>query len=121
MSDTDEITRLRADLAQRTAERDALKADLNLVSVNAVNASLLAEVAALRSDLIVTKARVAEMQRDLAQRTAERAALAAEVAALKAERDEERRELCELLARSMRGPKQVAADRGWDCFKEVQP
>jgi hypothetical protein len=32
------------------------------------------------------------------------------------QRDEARREVCELLARSMRGPKQVAADRGWDCF-----
>jgi hypothetical protein len=50
-----------------------------------------------------------ELERELAQRTAE-------VAEAEAERDEARREVCELLARSMKGPMEIAADRGWDCF-----
>jgi hypothetical protein len=44
--------------------------------------------------------------------------LRAELAKANAERDEARREACELLARSMKGPMEVAAERGWDCFKE---
>ena len=54
-------------------------------------------------------AEVARLRADLAQRTAER--------------DEARREVCEMRARSMKGPMEVAADRGWDCFdaKEAKP
>jgi hypothetical protein len=74
-----EIDRLRADLAQRTAERDALKD---------ANACLAGDAVGLRIAC----------------------------AALKAERDEARREACELLARSMKGPMEIAADRGWNCF-----
>jgi len=55
-----------------------------------------------------TPKEVYDLRADLAQRTAER--------------DEARREVCELLARSMKGPMEIAADRGWDCFeKEAQP
>jgi len=51
----------------------------------------------------------AALRRSLAEMRAERDAL-------KAERDEARREACELLARSMKGPMEIAAMRGWDCF-----
>ncbi len=49
---------------------------------------------------------ITRLRADLAQRTVER--------------DEARREVCELLARSMKGPMEVAADRGWDCFEEAK-
>jgi hypothetical protein len=50
-----------------------------------------------------------ELERELAQRTAER--------------DEARREICVRIsayAPSM-SAKQIAKERGWDCFKEVKP
>jgi hypothetical protein len=72
---------------------------------------------------------IEELRAEHAQRTAERdeawltnATLRADLARANAERDEARREACELLARSMKGPMEIAAMRGWDCFekKEVQ-
>jgi hypothetical protein len=42
--------------------------------------------------------------------------LRADLSQRTAERDKARREACELLARSMKGPMEIAADRGWDCF-----
>jgi hypothetical protein len=53
----------------------------------------------------------------------------AEVARVTAERDEARREICNGVARRNwpssyhfdRMRRRYAADRGWDCFKEVQP
>jgi hypothetical protein len=90
----------------------------------------------LRSVFVVPLKVAEELERELATRTAERdalkdanACLAGDAvglriacAALKAERDEARREACELLARSMKGPMEIAAQRGWDCFdrEEVQ-
>jgi hypothetical protein len=49
--------------------------------------------------------------------------LRADLAQRTAERDEARREVCELLARSMKGPMEFAAGRGRDCFdaKEAKP
>jgi hypothetical protein len=66
---TKEVYDLRADLAQRTAERDA------------TNAHFL-DAWRERADF------ARELERELALRTAERNALAADLAALKAERDE---------------------------------
>ncbi len=89
----DEIDRLRAENAQLTAEVAALKAQADLPT----------EVAWLHN-----------------------ATLRAEVATLKAERDEARWEICELRADLRVNPtfkRQVAAERGWDCFdaKEAKP
>jgi len=64
------------------------------------------------------KERIAELNASLAEAWLTNATLRAERAKAEAERDEARREACELLARSMKGPMEVAADRGWDCFRE---
>jgi recombinational DNA repair ATPase RecF len=97
----------------------------------------------MRSESVVPVSLAYELERDLAQRTADlermtahrNAALDARditqrtldgidgvLSQRTAERDEARREACELLARSMKGPMEIAAMRGWDCFekKEVQ-
>ena len=76
-------------------------------------------------------------QDEIARLRAEVERLTAENAALKAERDEARRMCCEsvgvimgvnpeiLLERSnravMRDARRIAAERGWDCYGEVQP
>jgi hypothetical protein len=43
-----------------------------------------------------------------------------ELAKSNAERDEARREICNIVGRGQ-GKRLYAADRGWDCFKEVTP
>lgn len=50
-----------------------------------------------------------------------KSALAEQVATLIRERDEARRGMCELMAQLGANPdlKQLAAVRGWDCFKEA--
>ena len=66
------------------------------------------------TEIEIVGARGAKAEADLAQRTAE-------LAKANAERDEARRELCELRADLRVKPtftRQVAAERGWDCFKE---
>ena len=55
------------------------------------------------------------MERDIVER------LRADLAQRTAERDDARREVCELRADLRVMPtfkRQVAAERGWDCFKE---
>jgi beta-glucosidase-like glycosyl hydrolase len=106
-----EVDNLRAELAQRTAERDALREQLRLANIDQFNSE--AEIAALKADLdLALSAEISRVRlAELAQRTAER--------------DEARREVCELRAdlRSTRtSPKEIAEDRGWDCFdaKEVE-
>ena len=50
--------------------------------------------------------------------------LRVELAQRTAERDEARREVCELRADLRVKPtfkREVAAERGWDCFEEVKP
>jgi predicted kinase len=84
--DADFARQLERDLAQRTAERDALKADANLVSLNAVIATLRAEVAK------------AIAERDEARR---------EVCALW--------EKHQTWARGVTAS-HYAVNRGWDCF-----
>jgi septal ring factor EnvC (AmiA/AmiB activator) len=103
----EEINRLRADLAQRTAERDALAA----------------EVADLKARLDTAWGDLADNERITDHLRDDIATLRAELAKAEAERDEARREACELLARSMKGPMEIAADRVWDCFdrEDVQP
>jgi hypothetical protein len=88
-----EIDRLRAEVAQRTADLERMTAQRN---------------AALDARDI-TQRTLDGIDGVLAQRTAD-------LAKANAERDEARREVCELLARSMKGPMEIAADRGWDCF-----
>jgi hypothetical protein len=83
-----EVYDLRAEVAKATAERDALAAEV--AALTTANASLAGDAVGLRIAC----------------------------AAIKAERDEARREACELLARSMRGPMEIATERGWDCFEE---
>jgi hypothetical protein len=104
---------LERDLAQRTADLERMTAHRN---------------AALDARDI-TQRTLDGIDGVLSQRTAERdeawltnATLRADLARANAERDEARREACELLARSMKGPMEIAAMRGWDCFekKEVQ-
>ncbi len=52
--------------------------------------------------------------------TAERDEADAEKATLKAERDEARREACSTWEAVMFRPAtDIAADKGWDCFKEI--
>ena len=105
---------LERDLAQRTSERDALKHRLDLQMEGANNL-------------------VAQRERAMNDRDA----LAAELAALKAERDEARRQACYFEAKYIdrcacppymsiskyvtQDAMRLAKDRGWDCFKEVQP
>jgi hypothetical protein len=67
------------------------------------------------------RAEVAELKAANASLAGDAVGLRIACAAIKADRDEARREACELLARSMKGPMEVAADRGWDCFEEVKP
>jgi hypothetical protein len=91
-----EITRLRADLAQRTAERDALAAEVADLKAEVSRISLRWEIADHRVSL------------------------------LWAERDEARRWVCQILANpslvtGLATPgegsaRDFAAERGWDCF-----
>jgi hypothetical protein len=62
-------------------------------------------------------AEIERLRADLAQRTAERAKA-------NAERDAARREACALrvlCTTTSKNCEQIAAERGWDCFKEVRP
>jgi uncharacterized protein (DUF58 family) len=93
MTDTDEIARLRALWCEEKsksmtfyAEVERLRAEV--AALTTANASLAGDAVGLRIAC----------------------------ASIKAERNEARREACELLARSMKGPMEIAADRGWDCF-----
>jgi hypothetical protein len=109
----------------RLAEKPVLGAELaadRLRWTEAEITRLRAENAALRSDLIVAKARVAAMQRDLAGKTRER--------------DKARRESCVLesmLRFSKTHPKEtvskvvilrlaqeIAVEMEWDCFPEKE-
>jgi len=98
-ADTDEIARMRALWCEETSKRLAFHAEVErlraeLAALTTANASLAGDAVGLRIAC----------------------------AAIKADLDEARREACELLARSMKGPMEIAAERGWDCFeKEAKP
>jgi hypothetical protein len=73
----------------------------------------------LRSGSFVEACVARTLERDLNAEKVERVALAVELAQRTAERDEARREICELRADLRVNPtfkRQVAAERGWDCF-----
>ena len=110
-----EIDRLRADLAQRTAERDAEAATV---------ASLLRTIALIREAAGVDCAPMLD-------------ALPSEVGRIVIERDEARRDACMAVAAQLdaegrlhdmpvtfiervRIAREIAAERGWDCYEEVQ-
>jgi hypothetical protein len=126
-----EIEELRADLAQRTAERDR-KAEtvaslLNRISLireaagceGVMLAELPSKIATLRADLATANAELSQRTAEVAKANAERdeawltsATLRADLARANAERDEARRELCiEHLS-----PEAEARRRGWNCF-----
>ena len=99
--DADFVRELERDLAQRTAALDQMT-----VHRHATIAHRDITQQVLNGITVALSQRTA----DLAQRTAER--------------DEARREVCELRADLRVKPtfkREVAAERGWDCFKEVQP
>ena len=106
---------LERDLAQRTADRDALEAESFSLSAEISRVRLvelakaIAERDALAADLVA-----AQGYRSAAEESARRAREITQ--SMIAERDEARREACELLARSMKGPMEIAAERGWNCF-----
>jgi hypothetical protein len=97
--DADFARQLERDLAQRTAERDALAAEVAALKAEVSRISLRWEIADHRVSL------------------------------LWAERDEARRELCHYKYRSIMdecpdantAPQLIARNRGWDCFEEAKP
>ncbi len=74
------------------------------------------------------KERIAELNASLAEAWLTNATLRADLARANAERDEARREYCEARYREERAdlrstptsPEVIAANRGWDCFKEEE-
>jgi hypothetical protein len=120
-----EIDRLRADLAQRTAERDAANARLAL-SMEAHQITISGTVASLlHTNTLTREAAGCKDGEDLI----------AVVRGLRAERDEARREICKRDAREnwivgespegvvINTPEREARLRGWNCFdaKEAKP
>jgi chromosome segregation ATPase len=125
MTDTDEIARLRALWCEEKSKSMTFYTLVERLRVE--NARLTAEVAALKAEVAQRTADLDRMTgqlnaaldaRETTQRTLD--GIDGVLSQRTAERDEARREVCELLARSMKGPMEIAADRGWDCFDEKE-
>jgi uncharacterized coiled-coil DUF342 family protein len=92
-----------------------------LSRLHAENSALKAEVAAMQKQRDDADAECREANASWCREIEESIDLNRELASMREQRDEARREICELRADLRVNPtckRQVADERGWDCFKE---